>query len=283
MSIQISPVIAAQTQGHGGAFSIKAIDLHKLGERASPIIVLDEFRVRGRPFPPHPHAGFSAVTYVFEDSQGSLRSRDSLGNDRVIGPGGICWTQAGSGVVHEELPAEPNRELHGLQVFVNLSSNNKFTVPDVFRLEGSEVPEWRNTARDRVRVVVGSFENVASPLITSEAFNLLDVQLQSEIHLDLQSAHNAVIYVITGAVLVGADGAEQRVAPENAVAVGGTGGRATFKAVHLSHFVILSGAAICEPVAVDGPFIMNDRAQIEAAIARYRSGKMGRLAPLADN
>ena len=79
--------------------------------------------------------------------------------------------------------------------------------------------------------------------------------------------------MLTGAVLDGAHGAEQQVLAENAVAVGCTGGRATFKAVHLSHFVILSRAAICEPVAVDGPFIINDRAQIEAAIARYRSGK----------
>jgi hypothetical protein len=32
-----------------------------------------------------------------EDSEGKLRSRDSLGNDLVTGPGGIVWTQAGSG------------------------------------------------------------------------------------------------------------------------------------------------------------------------------------------
>ena len=31
-------------------------------------------RVRGQPFSPHPHAGFSAVTYVFEDSEGSLEA-----------------------------------------------------------------------------------------------------------------------------------------------------------------------------------------------------------------
>jgi redox-sensitive bicupin YhaK (pirin superfamily) len=84
----------------------------------------DEFRVTGRPFPPHPHAGFSAVTYVLEDSEGKLRSRDSLGNDLVTGPGGIVWTQAGSGLIHEELPADSNRELHAVQVFVNLSSRN---------------------------------------------------------------------------------------------------------------------------------------------------------------
>ena len=100
MSIEFSRVIAARAQGSGSNFSVKRIELHELGERASPVVVLDDFRVRDRPFPPHPHAGFSAVTHVFEDSQSGLRSRSSLGDDAVVGPGGIVWTQAGSGVIH---------------------------------------------------------------------------------------------------------------------------------------------------------------------------------------
>jgi redox-sensitive bicupin YhaK (pirin superfamily) len=121
MPIQFSKLIAAHGRGHGG-LAHKAIDLQELGYRASPIAVLDHFRVRGRPFPPHPHAGFSAVTYAFEDAQVGLRSRGSLGDDVVVGSDGIVWTHAGSGVVHEEIPAQNDRELHGLQIFVNLSS-----------------------------------------------------------------------------------------------------------------------------------------------------------------
>jgi redox-sensitive bicupin YhaK (pirin superfamily) len=54
------------------------------------------------PFCPHPHAGFGAVTYVLEDSPGDLRSRASSGID-IVGPGGIVWTHAGNGVVHDEV------------------------------------------------------------------------------------------------------------------------------------------------------------------------------------
>jgi hypothetical protein len=81
---------------------------------------------------------------------------------------------------------------------------------------------------------------------------------------------------------VRADGREQKVAGEHALALHGSGGRVTFEAFHPAHFLILSGAAIREPVLVDGPFIMNERSQIEAAVARYRSGEMGHLAPLSD-
>jgi redox-sensitive bicupin YhaK (pirin superfamily) len=267
-------------------FSIQSIDLQELGQRASPVIVLDDFRVSGRPFPPHPHAGFSAITYVFEDSKGTLRSRTSLGNDVVVGPGGIIWTQAGSGVIHEELPADPDRELHGLQIFVNLSSKNKLAMPQVFQLEKSEAPEWCSDAGDRVRVVVGSLEGVSSPLVPSEPFTLLDVELRREVSFDLQNGHNALVYVLEGGVIVRADGREQKVEGEHAMAIhssnGGSDGRVTFEAVHPPHFLILSGAEIGEPVLVHGPLIMNERSQIEAAFARYRAGEMGYLAALSD-
>ena len=67
---------------------------------------LDHYRMSGPTFAPHPHAGFSAVSYVFEDSKGGLRNRDSLQHDLVIEPGAMVWTQAGSGVVHDEFPVQ---------------------------------------------------------------------------------------------------------------------------------------------------------------------------------
>ena len=252
-----------------------------MGERASPVVLLDDFRVTGRPFGPHPHAGFSAVTYVFEDSEGDLRSRSSLGDDLLIGPGGICWTEAGSGVIHEEVPADPARELHGVQIFINLTARNKLTAPRVLALDRSEVPEWRSEAGDRVRVVVGSFERLSSPLVPAEPLNLLDVDLPGEISFSLQDGHNAVAYVLTGDILVRADGREPKVPGGHALVLHG-GGRVTFEACQPAHFLILSGAEIREPIFIEGSFIMNEPSQIAAALVRYRDGAMGHLAPLPE-
>ena len=280
MPIQFSRVIASHAQGNGRTFSVKAIPLAELGRRASPLLVLDEFRVSGRPFPLHPHAGFAAVTYVFEDSKGDLRSRDSLGNDLITGPGGIVWTQAGRGVIHEELPANPNRELHAIQLFVNLSSKNKLAPPRMFRLERSAIPEWHSDTGDRVRVVVGSFEGVSSPLAPVEPFQLLDVELRSVISFKLRAGHNALVYVVEGDVMARADGREQKVSREHALGIYGDG-EARFDAAPRAHFLILSGAEINEPVATQGPFIMNDAAQLADAVARYNAGEMGSLAPVS--
>lgn len=280
MSTQVSKVIAANAKGNGDTFSVRSIGLDDLGERASPLALLDDFRVSGRPFPPHPHAGFSANTYVFEDSEAGLRSRDSLGGDTVVGPGGIVWTQAGSGVLHEEMPAKRGRELHGLQFFVNLSAKNKHTAPKVLALDRNEVPEWRDNGGDRVRVVVGSYQGFSSPLAPTEPFEVLDVHLKREISLGIAKAHNALVYVASGTVIVRADGREQKVTDGHALALHGGGGRVTFAGS--ANFVVLSGAELREPVLMYGSFIMNDRAQAEAAVARYQSGRMGHLEPASD-
>lgn len=279
MTIQFSPVLDAHARGND-AFSIKALNLSQLAELGCPMLAVDEFRACGTPFPPHPHAGFSAVTYVFEDSQSGLRSRTSLGDDVAIGPGGIVWTEAGRGVIHHELPAEANRELHGLQIFVNLSARNKLVAPRMLRLASEEVPEWRSAAGDSVRVVVGSFEALSSPLMPAEPFTLLDAQLSRATSFNLPEDYFTLVYVLGGSILIRAGERRQKVTEGRGIALYGGTGQAIFNCLEAAHFVLLMGNAIHEPVVIDGPFVMNARSEIEGAAERYRSGAMGELASI---
>lgn len=282
MSLQFSPILASRARSKDDIFFVQSVEVQELGPMASPIAVLDHFRVRGHPFGIHPHAGFCAVAYVLEDSAGACRSRDSLGNDYVTAPGGIIWTQAGSGVVHEDFPLDPGRELHGVQIFVNLSSKNKFVAPQVMRLATSAVPEWRSAAGDRVRVLVGTFEGVSSPLVSIEPFTLLDIELRGEISFSVPDRYNALAYILEGNVRVQADGHEREVSGEHALALGGSGGRVMFQAHRPARLLVLAGAEVREPVVYEGnAFIMNTKSQIEDAMARYRAGEMGHLAPLS--
>lgn len=41
--------------------------------------------------------------------------------------------------------------------------------------------------------------------------------------------------------------------------------------------LVLSGEPIDEPIAAQGPFVMNTRAEIEQVIVDFRSGRMGRI------
>jgi redox-sensitive bicupin YhaK (pirin superfamily) len=284
MSTPLSPVITAHSQVSStptGTFHVKSLDLGALGQRASPLFVVDDFRVRGRPFPPHPHAGFSAVSYVFDDSAGGLRSRDSLGNDAVVGRGGVVWTQAGSGVIHHEIPAEPDRELHGLQLFVNASSGRKLAAPHVHRLQSGEAPEWLGEGGDRVRIVAGVFECLSSPLVPDEPFLFLDVELRRVVAFEVPNGHNTLVYVVDGGrVLALTNGHQQPLEPGQAISVRGGGTPLRLEASQTTHLVILGGAEIREPLVSEGPFMMNTEAQIDAARERYRTGAMGWLGPI---
>lgn len=281
MSIQLSPVAASRVGRCQRGLSVKSIELSPFPEQGSPLVGLDEFRSSGAPSGPNPRAGFSAVTYVLEDSSGALRSRDSLGNDIVMGPGGIVWNQAGSGLIHEERPAERQRELHGLHVFINLSSRNKLVAPRVFFLARSQMQEWHGRGGDRVRVVVGSFRGVSSPLVPAEPFHWLDVELRQQIKFDLPEGHCALVYVLSGALEVRVCDGTRNLESEQAVALYGSGGSATFVPSRPARFLILSGKQIREPMVVEGgSFMMNERSQLDAAIARYQAGAMGQLAPL---
>jgi len=280
MSVQLSPTIGYHARRDGKSFAVKSLDLGPVAESVSPVLLFDDFHVLGHPFPPHPHAGFSAITFVFEDSAGALRSRDTLGHDLMVTPGGICWGQSGRGMMHHEMSADPARELHGVQLFVNLSAKNKLNPPDVLWLNGAEVPEWRNTTRDRVRVVVGTYEGVVSPLSPVDPFTLLDVDLREEITFSLPEGHNALAYVRDGSVTVGAENADRALIGGQAVALSGRG-RVSFRSLEPGRLLILSGAALHDPVVAEGPFVMNDVRQIQDAMARFRAGEMGRLAPLA--
>jgi len=280
MSIQVSQLLSTKARSIGSIFSVKSIDFSALSESGLPVFVVDDFRVSGQPFGPHPHAGFSAVTYVFEDSRSGLRSRDSLGNDIVVGPGGIVWTQAGRGALHEEVPATEGRELHGLQIFVNLHARNKHVEPKVMHLDGGGVPEWRGAEGSRVRVAVGSHGGVTSPLQPAEPFNLLDVDLRHPLWFGLPAGHEALVYVVQGEVLLRSGAREQRIAQGHAIALAGDGRDVSLESTFGARLFILSGPEVREPMVTNGPFVMNDKAQLKDAALRYQAGEMGALDPI---
>ncbi len=282
MSISISPVITAQRAVQGGNFSVARIDMGVLRDFISPIVGLDHFWMSGQTFAPHPHAGFSAISYLFEDSTGGMRNRDSLGNDFVAEPGELIWTQAGRGVIHDELPAENGQTVHGIQLFVNLSQKNKNLAPEVFQLKNSGIPVFADERNNYVRVITGDYRSVSSLLTLAEPFNLLDAHLESEIDLELRQGWNTLFYVLSGTLELVFDGRPAVTLKDDQVVGISAAETATIKlsANESTHVLILSGASLDEPVVAYGPFVMCSQLDINTAIERFHAGEMGKLVPL---
>jgi redox-sensitive bicupin YhaK (pirin superfamily) len=252
------------------------------GSSLDPILNVDDFRMSEPTFPPHPHAGFSAVTYLFEDSKGSFTNRDSLGDRSVIGPGALHWTQAARGMMHEEIPAVPGLESHGIQMFVNLRRAHKDASPRAFHVEASGIPELRREGA-RVRVLAGELEGARSPLteLLTPIF-FLDVHLErgATLRVPVPATHRAFVLAIAGAGTVGAD-ADRRALPAHAAALFAEDGDelALGAGPEGLEALVLAGAPIGEHVVFGGPFAMTSRSEIQDAFARYERGEMGRLAP----
>ena len=249
------------------------------GRPLDPFLNLDDFHMAEPTFPPHPHAGFSAVTYLFEDSPGAFRNRDSKGNNQLIPPGAIHWTEAASGVVHEEVPVVPGVDSHGLQMFVNLPVERHQAAPRALHLDPKEIVEVRPSPGSRIRVLAGSFDGKASPLSVVPALMFLDVHLapHAEFLVPAHAGQTAFAMAIAGRGVAGTASALS--AHEAALFDTADGLLRLATTDQPLQALVGVGTPLGQPVVWSGPFALSSQSAIVDARKRFASGAMGTLAP----
>jgi redox-sensitive bicupin YhaK (pirin superfamily) len=238
-----------------------------------PFIMVDHFRMSEATFAPHPHAGFSAVTYLFDDSATGLVSRDSLGGEHQIVPGGLHWTLAGRGVMHDEFPIETGREAHGLQIFVNLPAEQKLRAPAILRLAPEQMPHRAGPGWRAVQVFGGTVE-LTLPWPT--AFSVVDIDAGATFDFQLADGEQGFALVIRGSGRT----AELPLSIGRALSLP-VGGGVVIAADEPLRLACFSGRPLSEPIVRHGPFVMSDEGQVVAALQRFQTGGMGRLSPRA--
>ncbi|ROS03027.1 pirin family protein [Raoultella terrigena] len=195
----MADIASLQRTNHGSHF--RAFGLRGMPGMINPFLGVDHAWMSGPTFPPHPHSGFSAVSYLFLDSETGIINRDSVGNHNLIRPGGLHWATAGSGIVHEEVPAENGKTVHSLQIFVNLPPEQRHMAPFTLTLEPQDVPVVQLPGV-RVRVPAGSFKETCSPLKLPTDVTILDISLDdgAEVPLSVEPGHCAFIMPILARV-----------------------------------------------------------------------------------
>jgi redox-sensitive bicupin YhaK (pirin superfamily) len=227
----------------------------------------------------HPHRGFETVTIVYA---GEVAHRDSTGNGGLIGPGDVQWMTAASGILHEEFHSpgftRSGGTLEMAQLWVNLPAKDKRAAPRYQTILNAQIPEiCLPDGGVTVRVIAGRFGPHSGPALTFTDLNVWDVRIVAggRGSLPVGDGHNAAIALFKGAVAVNGSAAVSqpgivvldRVGEEIVVQAGAAG----------ATFLLLSGEPIAEPIVGYGPFVMNSRAEIEAAINDFNAGKFGRM------
>jgi redox-sensitive bicupin YhaK (pirin superfamily) len=204
---QITKTVIANPFTHGTGFQAFSIGQRQLGASIQPFIQLDHYFMTQPTFPEHPHQGIAAVTYMFEDSEGTFFNTDSQGDRSYIRPGDLHWTQAGTGIRHEETPTESGKVCHGIQMFVDLPPADKLAPPQAVHLSAADIPTYTTPEGGRVRVVIGAANNIVSPLKISSKINFLDVILpaNSSIQHEVSRDKTAFIFAVKGAGTIGDD------------------------------------------------------------------------------
>lgn len=277
----MTTVARLQRMNHGSHFRAFTLRGGQSAEPINPFLAVDHAWISGPTFPPHPHAGFSAVSYLFLDSETGIDNRDSLGNRNLIQPGGLHWTAAGKGVVHEEVPAEPGKTVHMLQIFINLPRDRQAVSPFVLSLEAQDVPVVHLPGA-KVRVPLGSFADVASPLSLPTDVRMLDISIEEgfEVSIPIPDGHTAFVMPIDGEVMV--DGQLfNLVEPKLPVNLPQSADRIVTLRAHKGNAkaVLFSGVPLHQPVYWQGPLALASSEALAEAVESYQRGAFGKLQP----
>jgi redox-sensitive bicupin YhaK (pirin superfamily) len=227
---------------------------------------------------PHPHRGFSPVTFIFK---GGVHHRDSRGNDSIIYAGGAQWMNAGMGMLHSERPPNDIHEIGGrqeiIQLWINTPAAHKMDQPVYVPVASEEAPAYKtDDGKVAMKIFSGKVMGISGPVKSNTEIDAATVEMKKggKIEVPLPPHHNAMIYLLDGKITVDGFGLVEGL---HLVHFKNDGEGIAFEALEDTRILLLSGAPLNEEVVSYGPFVMNTQTQIMEAMRDYQKGKMGVL------
>lgn len=274
---ELSRMFAVRPTAGGASMDRRNVVLASSGELADrdPFILMDEeWMQKPKGFPPHPHAGFEAITYVLE---GGVEHWNSSGDRAIARAGDAQWMTAGRGIMHSEMP-HGDASVHLLQLWINLPHAQKQLSPRYQLLPAATLPEWREPGVSG-RVIAGHFLGLHSPMPTASPIVMADIRLDSgaDFRGTIPADNNVYVYLLSGSGTLRIDrtpfraGEVANFAPSNDERCE----RIELSAAEATRVMLWAGPPIREPVISKGGFVMNSVAQIEQMQRSYDDGRFG--------
>ncbi|KAA3626949.1 MAG: pirin family protein [Bacteroidetes bacterium] len=227
---------------------------------------------------PHPHRGFSPVTFIFK---GGVHHRDSMGNNEVIYAGGTQWMNSGKGVIHSERPdkelAQNGGDFELIQLWINTPAEFKLLPAEYHSLTGEDTPQVTSPdGKVSVGVVSGIFKGVKGPIPAYSQLTALRIDLRKggKMNFPFPSEFNTFIYQLDGSLTIN-EATETKA--RDLIWFNNEEGNIKVEAKADTRAILLAGKPIDEALSTYGPFVMNSQREIMNAIKDYQQGKMGEL------
>ncbi|MBK7879967.1 MAG: pirin family protein [Saprospiraceae bacterium] len=227
---------------------------------------------------PHPHRGFSPVTFVVD---GEVHHRDSRGNSQIARKGDVQWLNAGAGIIHSERPSQELTEHNGqqeiIQLWINTPASNKMKQPSYHYFPADKIPTFHS--EDQLvtnKLIAGKHKDIHSMAPTAHDLLIIwsDALYDGNQIINTSEEFNTILYIVHGIVRIGGYGI---VDAENLLVFDQSPGEIEIFSKTASQYILLSGAPLNEKVVQQGPFVMNSETEILMAMRDYQMGKMGML------
>ncbi|MCC6926001.1 pirin family protein [Novosphingobium sp.] len=192
----------------GGMYVRRALPAPGVG-MVGPFIFVDQFGPAefiagsGMAITPHPHAGLSTVTWLFD---GAIHHRDSLGTSALIRPGQVNLMTAGKGITHSERSPEDlhgqRQRVWGIQTWLALPDELEDMHPAFEQVADLPVIEERGA---RATVIMGTLWGMRAATTCHAPTIYADIALEpgGEIPINPDATERAVMLVNGGASLDG--------------------------------------------------------------------------------
>jgi redox-sensitive bicupin YhaK (pirin superfamily) len=285
----VDSVTVAPSGFEGNGFPVRRAFAGVPTDRLDPFIHMDQMgeidyapgTPKGTPW--HPHRGFETVTYLID---GTFRHQDNHGGGGLISDGDTQWMTAGSGILHIEEPPEDlvrtGGLFHGVQLWVNLPAADKGLSPRYQSIEAGEVRLVTDaTGGALLRIIAGDIGGHAGPGSTHTPINVVHASLRpgTTVTLPWPPGFNALAYALAGSGTAGEDAAAF---DTGKLVTFGDGDTITIAADASQdsrtgdfEVLLLGGEPIGEPVAWQGPFVMNTQDELRTAFDDFAKGRFG--------
>jgi redox-sensitive bicupin YhaK (pirin superfamily) len=286
---RIAQIIKSQSTLEGAGVHLKRVFGFGNTDLFDPFLLLDDFRSDNpahytKGFPWHPHRGIETITYVID---GQVEHGDSLGNSGVISSGDIQWMTAGSGIIHQEMPkGDENGRMGGFQLWANLPATDKMTRPRYRDVTHDQIPKVLLDNGTIIRIICGETYGKKGP--AQNIFidpSYLDINIPSEqvFKHPIKQGHTVFAYVIDGQGFFGPtaitdDDNDQNIEVSDIISnetlVLFSDGDQVVVSTRKDavRFLLISGKPIREPVAWQGPIVMNTQEELRLAFEEYQAG-----------
>jgi redox-sensitive bicupin YhaK (pirin superfamily) len=179
--------------------------------------------------------------------------------------------------VHEEVPEVTGKAIHMLQIFVNLKVDMQKDAPFALRLEPENIPVIVLTGVT-IKVPLGRFGDVRSPLTPPTAVDLFDISLEpdAQITIPLSASKGAFVMPINGVVEIDGMAFDASKGQLPVYSADSEPSEITIRALQGSAKVVFfSGTPLRQPVHWKGSLALASEEALMESIKAYKRGEFG--------